>query len=231
MPKARICIADDHELFRTGLVQLINQQADLEVVGVAGDGLEMLTLARQLKPDLILMDINMPISDGVEATRLIREFDIDTTILVLTALDNDEKLIESIKAGADGYLLKKTSSDGFLRALRGALAGETTLPRHLTARLVKEYAQLARQPALQTPVYDSPTLTSREFQILQSIATGASNQQIAEQLGISLYTVKSHVRNLISKLGAENRWQAANIAQQMGLLHLGKGFFDRSKED
>jgi DNA-binding NarL/FixJ family response regulator len=231
MSKAKICIADDHELFRTGLVQLINQQADLEVVGVAGDGLEMLTLARELKPDLILMDIHMPISDGVEATRLIREFNADTTILMLTALDSDEKLIQAIKAGADGYMLKKTSSEGFLRAVRGALAGETTLPRHLTTRLIKEYTQLVNQPPQPAPVYDSPTLTSREIQVLQSIASGASNQQISEQLGISLYTVKSHVRNLISKLGAENRWQAANIAQQMGLLHLGKGFFDRSKED
>ncbi|UCH60391.1 MAG: response regulator transcription factor [Anaerolineales bacterium] len=229
MPKARICIADDHELFRSGLVQLINQQADLEVVGEAGDGLEMLTLARQLKPDLILMDINMPISDGVEATSLIREFDSDTTILMLTALDSDEKLIEAIKAGADGYLLKNTSSDGFLRALRGALAGEATLPRHLTASLVKDYTRLASQPARQAPVYAAPTLTARELQVLQAIASGASNQQIAEQLGISLYTTKSHVRNLLSKLAAESRWQAAEIAQEMGLLR--KRDFGRGLKD
>lgn len=218
MPKVRICIADDHELFRTGLVQLINQQADLEVVGVAGDGLEMLTLARQMKPDLILMDINMPISDGVEATRLIREFESDVTIIILTALDNEEKLIDAIKAGADSYLLKSTSSDGFLRAVREALAGVTTLPRHLTARLVKEYSQLARQSARLAHTLDAPTLTFREQQILESIASGASNQQIAERLGISLYTAKSHVRNLLSKLGAENRWQAVDIAQNLGLL-------------
>ncbi len=218
MSKARICIADDHELFRTGLVQLINQQADLEVVGEAGDGLEMLTLARQLKPDLILMDINMPISDGVEATRLIRGFDADTTILMLTALDSDEKLIQAIKAGADGYLLKNTSSEGFLRALHAALAGEATLPRHLTASLVKDYTRLASQPAHQASAYASPTLTARELQVLEAIASGASNQQIAEQLGISLYTAKSHVRNLLGKLDAENRWQAADIAQKLGLL-------------
>jgi len=229
MPKARICIADDHELFRSGLVQLINQQADLEVVGEARDGLEMLTLARQLKPDLILMDINMPISDGVEATYLIREFDTDTTIFMLTALDSDEKLIQSIKAGADGYLLKNTSSEGFLRALRGALAGEATLPRHLTVSLVKEYTRLASQPARQASAYASPTLTTRELQVLKAIASGASNQQIAEQLGISLYTTKSHVRNLLGKLGAENRWQAADIAQEMGLLR--ERDFDRGTKD
>lgn len=229
MPKAKICIADDHELFRSGLIQLINQQADLEVVGVAGDGLEMLTLARQLKPDLILMDINMPISDGVEATRMIRELDSDVTILMLTAMDSDDKLIQAIRAGADGYLLKNIGSDDFLRALRGALAGEAFLPSHLTARLIKEYAQLANQPAHRTYAEDLPTLTLRELQVLEAIASGSSNQQIAERLDISLYTAKSHVRNLLSKLGAENRWQAAEIAQKRGLLR--KRDFDRGHKD
>jgi DNA-binding NarL/FixJ family response regulator len=218
MAKSRICIADDHELFRAGLVQLINQQPDMEVAGVAGDGLEVLTLARNLKPDLILMDIHMPISDGVEATFLIREFDADVTIVMLTALDSDEQLIEAIRAGADGYMLKNTSSEGFLRALRGALQGEATLPPHLAPRLIKEYAALASQPQ-QPPIPDSsPILTSREIQVLELIANGASNQQIADQLGISLYTTKSHVRNVLGKLGAKNRWQAASIARDRGLL-------------
>jgi len=223
MPKARICIADDHELFKDGLSHLINQQPDMEVVGVAKDGLEILNLTRELKPDLILMDISMPISDGIEGTRLIREFDADVTILVLTALDSDEKLIEAIRAGADGYMLKKTSSEGLLRAVRGALNGETTLPRHLTARLIKEYAEAitgrSSQPA---DSYNSPTLTSREIQVLELIASGASNNQIAIQLGISLYTTKSHVRNLLSKLGVKNRWQAIQAANNMGLLRTRK---------
>lgn len=231
MPKARICIADDHELFREGLVQLINRQIDMEVVGTASDGLEMLTLARELKPDLILMDIHMPISDGVEATHLIREFDQDITIVMLTALDSDEKLVEAIRAGAEGYMLKNTSSEGFLRAVRGALDGETTLPRHLTGRLVKEYAQLAKQPRQPAGSYDSPTLTSREIQVLELIARGASNQQIAEQLAISLYTTKSHVRNLLGKLGVQNRWQAADMAKDMGLLRTHKRGMERGLED
>ncbi len=232
MPKARICIADDHELFKDGLSYLINQQPDMEVVGVAKDGLEMLTLNRELKPDLILMDISMPISDGIEGTRLIREFDADVTILVLTALDSDEKLIEAIRAGADGYMLKKTSSEGLLRAVRGALNGETTLPRHLTARLIKEYAEAitgrSSQPA---DSYNSPTLTSREIQVLELIASGASNNQIAIQLGISLYTTKSHVRNLLSKLGVKNRWQAIQAANNMGLLRTRKQNIDQGIED
>lgn len=218
MTKSRICIADDHELFRQGLVTLLNQQSYLEVVGVAGDGLEILSLARELLPDLILMDINMPICDGVEATMLIREIDDEVPIFMLTALDSDDKLIEAIKAGANGYLLKNTSSDGFLRAVHSALAGESTLPRHLTTRLIKEYSDLFKKPKQPIYVYDPPTLTFREIQVLELITSGASNQQIANNLGISLYTTKSHVRNLLSKLGAENRWQAAMIAQHLGLL-------------
>ena len=219
MKKVKICIADDHELFRDGLFQLINQQPDMEVVGVAKDGLEMLTLHREIQPDLILMDISMPISDGIEGTRLIREFDADVTILMLTALDSDEKLIEAIRAGADGYLLKKTSSEGLLRALRGALNGETSLPRHLTTRLVKEYTDaITEPPSRPTDSIDFPTLTTREIQVLELIATGASNNQIAIQLGISLYTTKSHVRNLLSKLGVKSRWQAVQVSNDMGLL-------------
>lgn len=198
---------------------LLNQQSDLEVVGVAGDGLEILSLAREEMPDLILMDISMPICDGVEATKLIREINDEILILMLTALNSDDKLIEAIKAGANGYLLKMTSSDGFLRAVRGALAGESTLPRHLASRLVKEYTELAQKPVQRKNAYDSPTLTFREIQVLKLIASGATNQQIAENLGISLYTTKSHVRNLLSKLGAGNRWEAVQIAQNLGLLH------------
>jgi len=218
--KIRICIADDHVLFRDGLVSLINQQPDMEVVGVAGDGLEVLALVRDIIPDLILMDISMPISDGIEGTRLIREFNSSIIILMLTAQDNDEKLVEAVRAGANGYMVKSTSSDGLLRALRGALAGEVPLPRHLTARLLKEFnkptVNLPAKTAHHTP---STTLTFREIQVLELIASGASNQQISDQLGVSLYTIKSHVRNLISKLGANNRRDAVLIAHDLGILY------------
>ena len=232
MKKAKICIADDHVLFRDGLLQLINLQPDMEVVGVAKDGLEMLTLHRELQPDLILMDISMPISDGIEGTRLIREFDADVTILMLTALDSDEKLIEAIRAGADGYLLKKTSSEGLLRALRGALKGETSLPRHLTTRLIKEYTDaITELPSQPMDSINLPTLTTRELQVLELIASGASNKQIAMQLEISLYTTKSHVRNLLSKLGVKSRWQAVQISKDIGLLHTRKQNVDWWKKD
>lgn len=226
--KARICIADDHELFRAGLVQLINHQSDMEVVGEAGDGLEILTLTRAQKPDLILMDIHMPISDGIEATYLIRESGLDVVIIMLTVLDSDEQLIEAIRAGANGYLLKTVSSEGFLQAVRGVLKGEATLPPRLVPRLIREYAALANRSLQPTAPDNSPTLTSREVQVLELIASAASNQQIADQLGTSLFTIKSHVRNILSKLGAKNRWEAIHIAQGLGLLRVRKRGTDRA---
>lgn len=192
----------------------------MEVVGVAGDGLEVLALVRDIMPDLILMDISMPISDGIEGTRLIREFNSSIIILMLTAQDNDEKLVEAIRAGANGYMVKSTSSDGLLRALRGALAGEVPLPRHLTAGLLKEFNKPTVNLPAKTAYHTlSATLTFREIQVLELIASGASNQQISDQLGVSLYTIKSHVRNLISKLGANNRRDAVLIARDLGILY------------
>jgi len=206
-------------LFRDGLVGLINRQPDMEVIGIAGDGLEILTMAKDLTPDMILMDISMPISDGIEGTRLIREFDSNVIIIMLTAQDSDEKLIDAVQVGANGYLVKNTSSEGLLRALRGAISGEVSLPRHLTAGLLDAYRKTANNPQLGAP-HSSPstTLTFREIEVLELIADGTSNQQISDQFGVSLYTIKSHVRNLIRKLGAKNRRDAVRIARDMGVL-------------
>ena len=219
MTKYKICIADDHVLFRDGLVSLINRQPDMEVVGIAGDGLEVLAIAKDLTPDMILMDISMPISDGIEGTRLIREFDLKVIIVMLTAQDSDKKLIEAIRAGANGYLVKNTSSEGLLRALRGAISGEAPLPRHLTAGLLDEFRKTTDnpQPGMANSA-QSATLTFREIEVLELIAGGTSNQQISDQFGVSLYTIKSHVRNLIRKLGAKNRRDAVRIARDMGIL-------------
>ena len=215
--KARILLADDHELFRSAIASMINQQADLEVVGQAGDGLEALEMTRDLHPDLVVMDINMPVCDGVEATRLLRQLSPDVIIMILTVQKTDEKLLECLRAGANGYCLKEATSAGFLRALRGMLAGEASLPRELASRLVSEYSRLARQPVTQ-PVPALPTLTSREVEILKLVARGASNKEIAARLAISIYTVKSHIRTILEKLGVENRWAAVEAARQRGLL-------------
>ena len=211
MTRTRLVLADDHDLFREGLAGLINAQPDLEVVGQASDGLEALTLARDLHPDLIAMDINMPMCDGLEATRLIRAEWPEARILILTVHDEDEKLFEAIKAGASGYMLKNVGSADFLRGVRSILAGEAVLPPKLAARLISEFARLAVRPVPEPPS-DIHDLTPRERETLNLIAAGASDKEIAAQLTLSLHTVKSHVRSILTKLHAANRRQAARLA-------------------
>ena len=211
MTRTRLVLADDHDLFREGLAGLINAQPDLEVVGQASDGLEALTLARDLHPDLIAMDINMPVCDGLEATRLIRAEWPEACILILTVHDEDEKLFEAIKAGASGYMLKNVGSADFLRGVRSILAGEAVLPPKLAARLISEFARLAVRPVPEPPS-DIHDLTPRERETLNLIAAGATDKEIAAQLTLSLHTVKSHVRSILTKLHAANRRQAARLA-------------------
>ncbi len=214
MARARLILADDHDLFREGLARLINAQPDLEVAGQACDGLEALALARDVKPDLIIMDINMPICDGLEATRLIRTEWPEARIVMLTVHDEDEKLFEAIKAGAQGYMLKSLHSADFLRGVRSALSGEAVLLPQLAIRLLQEFARLAAQPvsAAQENSTEPFGLTVREKEVLDLIAKGATDKEIAAQLALSLHTVKSHVRNILSKTHAINRRQAVKLA-------------------
>jgi DNA-binding NarL/FixJ family response regulator len=219
MTRARLILADDHDLFREGLAGLINAQPDLVVAGQAGDGLEALTLARDVKPDLIIMDINMPICDGLEATRLIRAEWPDARIVMLTVHDEDEKLFEAIKAGAQGYMLKSLHSADFLRGVRSALSGEAVLPPQLAVRLLQEFARLSAHSTTTTADSGSTgssepfNLTAREQEVLNLIATGATDKEIATRLALSLHTVKSHVRSILSKTHAINRRQAARLAK------------------
>lgn len=210
MTNARILLADDHDLFREGLAGLMDAEPDLEIAGQARDGFEALTLARDLRPDLIVMDINMPVCDGLEATRLIRARWPEARVVILTVHDEDEKLFAAIRAGACGYILKSTHSADFLRGIRSALAGEATLPPKLAARLVEDYARLANLSTPETPP-DLPDLTFREREVLDLIALGAADKEIAAQLSISLHTAKTHVRNILSKLHAANRRDAARM--------------------
>ena len=220
MPKSRILLADDHELFREGLAGLINAQPDLAVVGQAGDGFEALTLARDLKPDLIVMDITMPVCDGLEATRLIRDMPelAETQIVMLTVHDENEKLFEALKAGANSYMLKNMNSADFLGGIRAALAGEAALPPKLAAGLIEAYTRLANRPQRAIEQEESYNLTDREREVLSIIATGATNKEIAAELSLSLHTIKSHVRNILTKLHVANRRQAARLAAQKGLV-------------
>lgn len=219
MTSARILLVDDHALFRAGLAGLINAQPDLQVVGEAGDGLEALTLARDLQPDLIVMDIKMPVCDGLEATSLICAELPGARIVILTVHDEDEKLFAAIKAGACGYLLKDIDSTGFLRGLRAALVGDAALPPKLAAHLLEEFARLMNRPTLVSPAEKVPDLTPREREVLNQVAFGATNKEIAAQLSVSVHTVKSHVSSILSKLHAVNRRDAARLAAQQGLLN------------
>jgi DNA-binding NarL/FixJ family response regulator len=219
MNHARILLVDDHDLFRAGLAGLINAHPDMEVTGEAGDGLEALTLARDLQPDLILMDIKMPVCDGLEATRLICTELPGTRIVILTVHDEDEKLFAAIKAGACGYLLKNTDSTSFLQGVQTALVGDAALPPKLAARLVEEFARMVNQPATMPYLKEIPDLTPREQDVLDQLAAGATDKAIAIQLSISVHTVKSHVRSILNKLHAVNRRQAARFAAQQGLLN------------
>ena len=214
MTGKRILLADDHELFRKGLAGLLSAQPDLDVVGEAEDGLEALSLARDLQPDLIVMDVHMPICDGLEATRLIRQVLPKTPIVMLTIAKDDEILFQALQAGANGYLLKDSNSESFLRGLRMALEGQMALPSRLASSV---FQQLGRREATASSGAQVD-LTPRERDVLDLIASGASNREIAERLSISLYTVKSHVRNILGKLEVGSRRDAAQVAARMGLL-------------
>ncbi len=218
MKKFRILLADDHELFCDGLAGLINEQADLEVVGQARDGLMALKLYRDLQPDLIIMDISMPVCDGLEATRLICERYPAARILMLTIHEEEEKLFEAIKNGACGYILKNINATSFLEQLRQALAGEAVIPPRLAANLLKEFARLAKSQPLEAKSDEGEQLSRRELQVLELVASGRTDKEIAGELFISLHTVKSHVRNILSKLHAINRSHAARLATQRGLI-------------
>jgi DNA-binding NarL/FixJ family response regulator len=216
MTPYRVLLADDHALFREGLAGIINAQPDFQVVGEASDGLEVFVKAQELKPDLILMDVQMPGMDGLEATRQIKQSLPETVIVVLTVRDDNEKLFQALKNGAQGYLLKDIPSKEMLAMLRGALKGEAALSPALAARVLAEFRRLSAG-GIAAPEDDSG-LTEREQQALAQVAQGATDKEIAEALSISLNTVKTHMRNILSKLQVSSRREAAKVAKSKGLV-------------
>ncbi len=217
MKTTRVLLADDHILFREGLAGIISSQADMEVVGEADDGLEAIIKAEELKPDLILMDIQMPGCDGLEATLKIKKELPQTVIVILTVRDDEEKLFEAIKNGAQGYLLKNIRAREMLEMLRGALRGEAAISPLLAGRILEEFRRLGQQ---QPPasMEGADLLTLREQEVLGLVATGLSDKEISAQLSISLYTTKSHLRNILSKLHVSSRREAARIAKARGIV-------------
>lgn len=210
----RVVVADDHQLFRQGLIGLLNTRPDLvTVVGQAATGREAVTLARELKPDIVLMDIAMPDGDGLQATREIREELPGTAVVMLTASDEDENLQEAVRLGAAGYMLKSLDAEELFDLIAGVARGEAAVTRTMAARLLKGLAS-ERENTLRA----EDLLTEREIEVLRLVARGVSNPDIAEKLFISVNTVKTHLRNILDKLQLENRTQAATYAVQKGLI-------------
>jgi DNA-binding NarL/FixJ family response regulator len=228
----RIIIADDHPLFRTALAFLLEETSEWEVVAQAADGREALELCRRFRPDLVLMDLNMPKMDGLEATSAVKRELPRTIVLVLTAYEDPEHLSAAIKAGAGGYLLKTASHQQIIETVRRALEGESPLDQELAMELLQrltnetqeERQEATRSPGSGAPPRQRPTpallreLTPREVEVLRLLASGLTNQQIAKELLISTSTVKNHIQRILTKLGASDRTQAAVMAIEMELV-------------
>jgi NarL family two-component system response regulator LiaR len=210
----RILIADDHAIVREGLRWLIATEPEMSLVGEAADGVEVVEKAVALHPDVILMDLLMPRKDGITAIEELKRIDPEVRILVLTSFAEDEKIFPAIRAGAMGYLLKDTSPQALLRAIREVYAGTPTMHPLVARRLIRE---LQRPPGL--PPTSEP-LTEREMEVLKLVARGLSNEQIATQLYISERTARTHVSNILSKLHLANRTQAALYALRRGFADL-----------
>ncbi len=216
MNEFRILLVDDHILFRKGIAALLATQPAFGVVGEASDGMEALKRARELVPDVILMDLTMPRCDGLEATRLIKEELPDVHIIMLTISDDDQNLFTAIKNGADGYLLKTLEPGELYEMLNKLRNHEAPISGKLAVKILQEFRQMKRNPVA-TPA--SPDeLTSREIEILEMVVQGATNKQISEVFFITENTVKMHLRNILDKLHLQNRIQAAVYAVRQGLV-------------
>ncbi len=216
MKQTRVLLADDHILFREGLAGIIGAQPDMQIVGEANDGLEAFVKAQELKPDLILMDVQMPGMDGIEAVRQVKQVMPETIIVMLTVRSDDDMLFEALKNGAQGYLLKEIRSQELLEMLRAALRGEAAISPTLAGKVLSEFRRLSKGGIVANE--DDNELTEREQQVLVQASNGATDKEIAAALSISLNTVKTHIRNILAKLHVSTRREAAKVAKSKGLV-------------
>lgn len=214
-----ILLVDDQVLFREALRTLLTVQEDFTILGEASNGEEAIRLATLKKPNVVLMDLRMPVMDGVTATKSIRNSLPKCNILILTTFDDDELVFDGLRAGAVGYLLKDVSADKLYAAIRSAAKGEYYLVPSIAAKVVAEFSRLPRPVVVNVDQAPIEKLSPREMEILNLVATGATNGEIATELVIAEGTVKNHVRSILGKLGARDRMQAVLKAKQAGLIN------------
>jgi DNA-binding NarL/FixJ family response regulator len=209
---------DDQSLFREALKTLLNASSEFEIVGDASNGEEALRMVLQHSPDVVLMDLRMPIMDGVDATRRILQMNKPTKVIVLTTFDDDENVFEALRAGAVGYLLKDVSSEKLYEAIKAANQGEYFLLPSITAKVVSEFSRISKPAPRHHDAFLPDPLSPREIEIIRLVATGASNKEIAEKLVISEGTVKNHLSSILSKLSVRDRMQAVLKAKELGII-------------
>ncbi len=214
----RLLVADDQAVVRIGFRAMLDAQPDMRVVGTAENGRQAVTLAGELHPDVVLMDIRMPVLDGIEATRLLKSGESQPGVLVLTTFDLDDYVYDALRAGASGFLLKDATPEQILAAVRVVAAGEALLAPSVTRRLIAEFA---RRPKL-VPPGELGRLTTREREVLLAVAAGLANAEIARKLYLAEQTVKSHVSSILLKLGLRDRVQAVILAYESGLVVAGE---------
>jgi DNA-binding NarL/FixJ family response regulator len=212
----RALVADDQQAVRAGLAALLETQTDITVVATAADGQEAVNLTREHRPDIVLMDIRMPVQDGIAATTQICAGEPGPRVLILTTFDLDEYVYDALQAGASGFLLKDAPPETLFEAVRVVAAGDALLAPGITRRLIADFARL--RPPLHTRPEDLDALTRRETEILRLVATGLSNHEIADRLVLSNETVKTHVSHILRKLGLRDRAQAVVAAYESGLV-------------
>jgi len=215
----RVLIVDDHALFRRGLIQVLQFEDGIEVVGEAEDGEDAVAKCEELAPDVLLMDVRMPRASGIEATKRLAESMPAMKILMLTVSDEEDDLYEAIKAGAAGYLLKEISIEEVADAVRAVMQGQTLISPSMASKLIQEFNALAKRAEEKQQV-PAPKLTDRELEVLKLVAQGLTNREIADQLYISENTVKNHVRNILEKLHLHSRMEAVVYAVREKLLDL-----------
>jgi DNA-binding NarL/FixJ family response regulator len=214
----RVLLVDDQALFREGLETLLSVYDDIQVVGQAGNGREAVDIATKVRPDVVLMDVRMPVLDGVRTTSLLKKAQPRCKVIVLTTFDDDEYIFEALRSGAVGYLLKDVASVQLVEAIRSAARGESVLEPSVAAKVITEFTRVSSMvPSIQMDHLIEP-LSEREVEILACIASGASNKEIANQLHIAEGTVKNHITHILGKLSVRDRTQAALKARELGLL-------------